>query len=392
MFSLFLLFGTCPYFLFDVCWSNVDCTVPFDILAEFLTANSRGKSLLVIEYFWTVGVLFVVVMAYLTLGHDQNEGGWRFFVVICTVPCWFSVVVGYCFVPESPRWLCTQGRCDEALVILRKAAKVNGLDSEFLFPNDIVLKDEEAEKSDFCELFSPRWRWTTLKLWGAWGFFAFGYYGTIMVITEVFNSQDGPRRALTGGNETYGFDYGAIFVSSSAELVGTTFAIFSVDTVGRIPLQQAAYALAGISVCALCLSAANDAHRSVLITLGFAARIFEMVGSCVSWVSTAEILTTEVRTTGHSAANAVARIGSLLSPFLAQGHSPLVKKGLVMLTIHTGTVLCVSQLPETKGTHMGATTHQPHNENEVEEMALVESEQGTVHEVTNTTDSLSPIT
>jgi hypothetical protein len=334
-------------------------------LAEFLPADVRGKSLLVIEYFWTIGVLFVVGIAYLTLGNGENASAWRFFVFLCNIPCWISVIIGYCYVPESPRWLCTQGRSEEALSIIRKAGKINKLDTEALFPPGTQLEDEEEEESDFCELFSPRWRWTTLKLWGAWGFFAFGYYGTIMAITEIFNSER--ETTVQGRTETYSFDYGAIFVSSSAELVGTTIAIFSVDVVGRIPLQVVAYALAGLSVASLCLSAANNAERYVLISLGFSSRIFEMIGSCVSWVSTAEILTTEVRTTGHSAANAVARIGSLFTPFLIEGHSSLVKKGLVMLAIHAMTVICVSQLPETKGSHMGRAHH---HDNETEALVI----------------------
>lgn len=349
-------------------------------------------------------MLFVVVMAKFTLGDgssdsdaDADDDGsstgparWREFVVICTIPCWISVIIGYCCVPESPRWLCTQGRTTEALNVIRQAARTNGLDVEFLFPAGMTIEDEEEEESDFCELFSPKWRWTTMKLWGAWGFFAFGYYGTIMVITEIFDSaeqqhqqqspeyeyrtgsgsetefdlvvaDDGGQQPTTVTTAAYSFDYWAIFVSSSAELVGTTVAILSVDAAGRIPLQLVAYTLAGVSVCALCLAASNHAHRKVLIALGFAARIFEMTGSCVSWVSTAEILTTDVRTTGHSAANAVARIGSLFAPFLIEGHSSLVKKGLVMLAIHAGTVLCVSQLPETKGAHMGRIAASDHD-------------------------------
>mmetsp|Transcript_7793 Transcript_7793/g.19419 ORF Transcript_7793/g.19419 Transcript_7793/m.19419 type:complete len:637 (+) Transcript_7793:144-2054(+) len=368
--------------LFMVGWGVGGLVVPFDILSEVLPADSRGKNLLVIEYFWTVGVLFVVAMAKVTLGdgsgggeEDDGPARWREFVVICTIPCWFSVIIGYWWVPESPRWLCTQGRTTEAMDIIRQAARVNGLDVDFVFPPGLTIEDEEEEHSDFCVLFSPKWRWTTMKLWFAWGFFAFGYYGTIMVITEIFDSEE-QRRLLQyqqdqqdvsefdimvaddGGGEhsttpSYNFDYGAIFVSSSAELVGTTIAILSVDGAGRIPLQVISYAIAGVSVCALCLAASNHAHRKVLIGFGFAARIFEMTGSCVSWVSTAEILTTDVRTTGHSAANAVARIGSLFAPFLIEGNIDLVKKGLVMLAIHAGTVLCVSQLPETKGSHMG---------------------------------------
>lgn len=178
-----------------------------------------------------------------------------------------------------------------------------------------------------------------------------------MVITEIFDTTvDGTAQSDGQPERNYDFDYAAIFVSSSAELVGTTIAIFSVDRLGRIPLQIMSYALAGLCVCSLCVLASHGGHRWTLISLGFAARIFEMSGSCVSWVSTAEILTTEVRTTGHSAANAVARIGSLSAPFLIEGDSSLTKKGFVMLVIHFITVACVSQLPETTGAHLGAST------------------------------------
>jgi MFS family permease len=277
--------------LFMVGFGVGGLTVPFDILAEFLPAASRGRNLLAIEYFWTAGVLFVVLIAYLTLGDGEHSGSWRLFVMLCSIPCFISIFIGSRFVPESPRWLCTQGRCDEALEIIRKASKVNGLDPDLVFPQGMCLLAEKEEESDFSALFSPRWRWTTLKLWGAWAAFAFGYYGTIMVVTDIFAAEE-------DASGTYNFDYVAIFVSSSAELVGTTFVIFTVDTVGRIPLQVVSFTMAGICVFALCILASQDAQRSVLISLGFAARIFEMAGSCVTWVSTAEILTTEVRTTG----------------------------------------------------------------------------------------------
>lgn len=293
--------------LFMVGFGVGGLTVPFDILAEFLPANSRGRNLLVIEYFWTIGVLLVVLCAYLTLGNGEENGNWRLFVILCSIPCLLSIFIGCAFVPESPRWLCTQGRTEEALDIIRYAAKTNGLDPDILYPSEMQLVDEEEEESNFLELFSPRWRWTTILLWGTWGAFAFGYYGTIMVITEIFDHEedndDGTNSTHDDGGDgtggaTYNFDYGAIFLSSSAELVGTTYAILAVDKAGRIPLQVLSYAMAGLCVSSLCVMAANHADRTVLIALGFAARIFEMGGSCVSWVSTAEILTTEVRTTG----------------------------------------------------------------------------------------------
>jgi MFS family permease len=323
-------------------------TVPFDILAEFLPSHRRGTNLLLIEYFWTLGCLFVVVLAYMTLHGDQAH--WRWFVALGSLPCLVSLLVGFFFVPESARWLCTQGRGDEALQILRDGAAMNGHDAAFIFPPGTEIAAEPEEKqAALGDLFKPKWREITLRLWGAWGAFAFGYYGTLLAITKVFDREN----EASSESDSYSFDYGAIFLSSSAELVGTTLVILVVDRIGRIPSQVISYTLAGTSVCLLCTLASMGSSRTLLVGLSFLARVFEMGGTCVTWVSTAEILDTEIRSTGHSTANAMARLGAFFCPFLVEGGTPLARIGLIMLVVHAFTVVCVSKLPETKGKGMG---------------------------------------
>ena len=132
------------------------------------------------------------------------------------------------------------------------------------------------------DLLKPAWIEITLRLWGAWGAFAFGYYGTILAINKVFAKEEAnPHQS---SDSSYDFDYSAIFVSSAAELVGTTLVILVVDRVGRIPSQVCCYLGGGLSVFLLCACAEAKADRLLLITLGFAARVFAMGATCVTWV------------------------------------------------------------------------------------------------------------
>ena len=124
------------------------------------------------------------------------------------------------------------------------------------------------------------------------------------------------------------------------------------------------YACGVIQVCMICTLAWIGAQHRLLIELGLADKVCGMGGTCVTWVSTAEILTTEVRSTGHSTANAMARLGAFFCPFVVEGSIPLQRIGFIMLFVHAITVICVSKLPETKGKGMGATDDNDDDEQE----------------------------
>ena len=59
---------------------------------------------------------------------------------------------------------------------------------------------------------------------------------------------------------------------------------------------------------------------------------------------------------GHSAANAVARIGGFCSPFLIAGDASIFHIGIIMLIVHIVTAFFVSKLPETKNMKLGEVT------------------------------------
>ena len=203
-------FWTLLAFRFFVGFGVGGLTVPFDTLAEFVPNSHRGSNLLLIEYFWTAGTLckwralemakncwmrkewnmhlvrifvlmqrpsvflftttittVVPVLAFFSFGdkEGEQEEDWRIFVVLCGVPCFLSCIASMLYVPESPRWLLTQGKHEEALFVLRKAATLNGKNPDELFPMDTVIINEEEESENFTDLFQPKWRKTIIMLW-----------------------------------------------------------------------------------------------------------------------------------------------------------------------------------------------------------------------------------
>jgi len=325
--------------------------IPFDTLAEFVPTSHRGTNLLYIEFFWTGGTLLVPVFAWLTLGNVTGGGSWQLFVVLCAIPCLLSTALGILLVPESPRWLLTQGRGEEALAIMRQAAKRNGKDPYDIFPENtrIVTHEKIHEEAGFRELFAPEWLYTTLKLWGAWFGLAFLYYGVIIAVSIVFTVHE----VAENGEGSYDFDYSAIFISASAEIFGLLVVLFTIDRYGRIPTQTTAYLMGGGSCLLLTLAAAADSPRYLLLILAFMSRMAMMGSSCTTWVSTSEILSTEIRATGHGAANAVARLGGFFCPYIISDHTPIHWIGIFIFTVSVVTASVSWFLPETAGQSLG---------------------------------------
>lgn len=350
--------------------------VPFDTLAEFMPTLSRGQWLVTTSYFWTTATLMVPILAYETLGRSKTtnfgedtnvdvdadaDRNWRLFVALCAIPCTISAVVGIYTVPESPRWLLQKGAADKALTILRQAATTNGKDPFHVFPAETRLRSQPtSENATFCDLLSAEWYQTTWTLWCLWSLYAFLYYGTIIAVSLVFSNtpetQDGTTQF---DNQRYHFDYLGLIVSSSAEVAGVTWVLITVDRFGRINCMSVYFFLGGFFMLSLCAmresyaSLPDQDHRIELIALAFFSRMFVYSGSSIVWITTAELLTTKIRATGHSTANAVGRIGAFLAPIVVSPKESPIRIGIIMFGASLLIVVCTRLLPETLGQPMG---------------------------------------
>ena len=165
------------------------------------------------------------------------------------------------------------------------------------------------------------------------------------MVTLVFSDTEDP----TTGNDL-DFDYGAIFSSSCAEIVGQTVVICLISRAGRAQITSLMYLLGGVSVFLLCFFASDrNADRPTLVVLSFVARGFAMGASSMTWIVTAELLPTQIRTSGHSAANAVARLGGAVSPFLITANNDMLTIGIVMGCVSILTSMVAWHLPDSSG-------------------------------------------
>jgi hypothetical protein len=77
-----------------------------------------------------------------------------------------------------------------------------------------------------------------------------------------------------------------------------------------------------------------------------------MGANCLTLVSTSAILATEIRSTGHAAANAISRVGGAICPFIVSERTPLLAIGCIMLFVALVTARFVHKVPETMGQGM----------------------------------------
>lgn len=176
-------------------------------------------------YFWTVGTSATPLIAMYAM---QEKESWRLFLLLSSIPAFVSTLFGILWVPESPRWLVTKGRNDEALRILRMGAVRNGDDADQYYPpgTTIYTTDEEAVEnetmSSLTSLFLPQWRRMVICMLVVWAFLDFIYWGSIQVSVLVFAEFEvaGDGTFIFEEGEQYDYDYGAILSSSLAEVVG----------------------------------------------------------------------------------------------------------------------------------------------------------------------------
>ena len=131
-------------------------TVPV-YLAEVSPAERRGALVTRNELMIVSGQLLAFTSnAIIARVGGESGGVWRWMLVIATVPAvvlWFGMLV----MPESPRWLASQGRFGEALDVLKQVRSRQRAEAELTEVSALAVKEEQEKLGGWQDIRTTPW-------------------------------------------------------------------------------------------------------------------------------------------------------------------------------------------------------------------------------------------
>ncbi|ROT81683.1 putative organic cation transporter protein-like [Penaeus vannamei] len=244
---------------------------------------------------------------------------WRTLQLVCMAPA--ALLLAHLpFIDESPRWLAVKGRVDEAERIFAKAARWHGVALPAQLPEilqkckDHAAINEKArrlEKSGKCGpvrkwmndvavlVSSPALRRITLVMFGNFFFTGFTYWG-ISLAGNTF-SQDP-------------FLY--MLFSSALEVPAYTVFAPIVMLFGRRRVLAANFAVCAAAILAILI--VPGSWTWVIFSLALVGKFFITGNYNVLYLVCSEVFPTCVRSRGLNLSSTMARLSSILSPFIIQ--------------------------------------------------------------------------
>ncbi|XP_043678623.1 organic cation transporter protein [Vespula pensylvanica] len=287
-------FSVCRFFFgfaFDNCF-----TMMYILVLEYVGPKWRTfVANMSIAIFFTFASCILPWIAYFL-------ANWRLTCLATSVPLILAVISPW-LIPESARWLVSQGKIDKAIGILRKFERINGtkvpdeIYKQFQETCAKIRKEEEADKSySVLDLFkSPRLRKITILFIVIW-----------MAISLVF---DGHVRNV----DNLGLNVFITFtVAAATELPADTFLTLVLDRWGRRWLACGSMVISGIfSIWACAIS--NNIYSA---TLAICGRFWVNISYNIGLQYAAEVLPTVVRAQGVALIHIMGYVASILAPFV----------------------------------------------------------------------------
>lgn len=273
-------------------------------ISEISPAEKRGMFVTLYQLAIVIGINLIYFINLLIAGAGNEQWnidyGWRYMLGSETGPALLFLVALF-FVPESPRWLASKNRDDEALKVLEKVNGVARAEAEM----SEIKRTLKEERGTVSELFEPGLR-TALLIGMFLALFSqiTGINAIIYYAPEIFKS-------VGFGTES------ALLQTVIIGLTNTIFtfvAIRFIDRAGRRKLLL--WGISGMIVCLLGVGIVfyfelSSGPLLLIFILGFIASFASSLGP-IPWVIIAEIFPTKTRGIAMSFAVLTLWIGVVL--------------------------------------------------------------------------------
>jgi len=263
---------------------------------EFARAQGRGRFSTSIQVLFSIGLVAVALVSVYVVPH----WGWRWMFIIGAVPALLAIPLRL-LLPESPRWLTSQGRYDEADRALTRIEQIAARDGKTVPALPVELPEVVEVRPRIADLFKGIYFRRTISVWLIWIGAYFVSYGITAWMPSLF-------RTVYHLDVQQSLTYGLI--NSGIGLCGAFTAVYLIEAIGR--RRMFIISLTGCSVALL--SFAFLPPLSAVGTLAVAtAGFFFLSPTLLSLATyTAEIYPTHLRALGGGVASAWQRGASVV--------------------------------------------------------------------------------
>ncbi|CAH0731288.1 unnamed protein product, partial [Brenthis ino] len=260
---------------------------------------------------------------------------WNHYSLALAIPP--LIYLGYFFVlAESPRWLITMGKVEEATKIVKRAAEMNGLPTEKVEEtlkkmSEDIQSQSTNSKPNYADLFQSALLLKTVCSCIIWLIVGLTYYGFNQYISQTSSDP-----------------FITVAAVAVIQLPSILFSIWLLRHFGRKTAVITFLTIGGL--CVLTLGLVPDKFW-ITLTLGcIGVSCASVVATCI-YIYTSELFPTVVRNMGMGACSTFMRVGSMVAPFVSDlsvtiPWLPTIIFGAAPVA---AALVCVL-LPETKGT------------------------------------------
>ncbi|XP_070773167.1 organic cation/carnitine transporter 2-like [Enoplosus armatus] len=258
---------------------------------------------------------------------------WRMLLLGLTLPGFLCVPLWW-YIPESPRWLLSQRRVNEAEAIMRDAAKRNKIEPPPVIfgPLQKELQSEDRKPHNICDLLRSRnIRWISVTLWLVWNTVTIAYFALSLNTANL-----------------HGNAYFNCFLSAVVEMPAYTLSWVMFRWCSRRLSLFSTLFMGGLFLLFIQLIPADLIYLA--ITLEMMGKFAVTTAFAIVYAYTAELYPTVLRNTAVGTCSMASRIGSIIAPYFIYLRSYSIALPYILmgtLTLLSGLLSLL--LPESYG-------------------------------------------